>query len=200
MYEPEFVPTHVAPAGGLPTWQAPDDSSPSAGLDPLLPVRVTEHRGDWARIVCSNGWSAWVDGRLLITVPQGPPAVGGSPARTADARPLLGRLVEALESYRAMVQDVAAGRIDLETFTRGTTGVRIGAVVDGDAVWLFDAEHDRWCFCDGARMATYATAQPPSMPPGEPHGEPQREPFGQPPRDGDSSPTETRPITWTGEA
>ncbi|WP_406271985.1 hypothetical protein OH779_33875 [Actinacidiphila glaucinigra] len=196
VYEPEFVPTHVAPSAGLPTWRAPDDSSPSAGLDPLLPVRVTEHRGDWARIVCSNGWSAWVDGRLLITVPQGPPAVGGSPARTADARPLLGRLVEALGSYRSLVQDLAAGRIDLETFDRGTSGIRIGAVVDGDAVWLFDAEHDRWCYCDGTRMATYAASSPPDARPGDP-GPP---PPAKPPVGGDSSPTETHPITWTGGA
>ncbi|WP_431952564.1 hypothetical protein [Actinacidiphila sp. bgisy167] len=190
MYEPEFIPTHVAPAEGLTTWRAPDDPAPSAGLDPLLPVRVTERQGDWARIVCSNGWSAWVDGRLLITVPQGPPAAGGSPARTADARPLLNRLVEALDAYRAMVRDLAAGRIDLESFHRGTSGIRIGAVVDGGEVWLFDAEHDRWCYCDGPRMATYASAAPPAMCPGD------SVPPAEPPMDSDASRAETRP-TWS---
>jgi hypothetical protein len=164
-----FRPTHVAPAAGLPAWTAPGDARPVARLDPLLPVQLTDRRGDWGHIVCSNGWSAWVDGRLLVTVPQGPPAAPGPPERTADARPLLARLEQALSRYRQLTEELAAGRIDGETFERRTRGERIGAVVDGGAVWLFDAGRERWCYCEAgsmARLTTYAAVEPPSAAPG----------------------------------
>jgi hypothetical protein len=37
--------------------------------------------GDWAQITCSNGWTAWVDGRMLTPVSHGsePGAVAGGP-------------------------------------------------------------------------------------------------------------------------
>lgn len=159
---PDFHPTHIAPRDGLPTWSAPDLSRPSPPLDPLLPVQLLDRRGDWSRVLCSNGWSAWVDGRLLITVPQGPPATGGPMSRTADPRPLLAQAERALGRYREMVEELASGRADGETFSRSMRGVRIGAVVDGDAVWLLDAEHDRWCYCDGARLTTFAAVQAPA--------------------------------------
>lgn len=61
-----WAPTHAAPPGGLQTWPEPNPAlPPGPSLDPMLPVQVVEWRGAWARIVCSNGWGAWVDGRLL---------------------------------------------------------------------------------------------------------------------------------------
>ena len=39
-----------------------------ATLDPDLDVEVLEWSGDWARVRCSNGWEAWIDGRPLIPV------------------------------------------------------------------------------------------------------------------------------------
>lgn len=66
-----FRPTHVAPREGLPTWSAPDPAQPAQWLDPLLPVRVVAREGDWARVLCANGWTAWVDGRLLVALPDG---------------------------------------------------------------------------------------------------------------------------------
>ena len=60
-----WVPTHRVPAQGMPAWTSPDPASASTPLDPGLPVQVVEGWGDWSRIVCSNGWGAWVDGRLL---------------------------------------------------------------------------------------------------------------------------------------
>jgi SH3-like domain-containing protein len=30
-----------------------------------LPIQVTEVRGAWARVLCSNGWTGWVDGRII---------------------------------------------------------------------------------------------------------------------------------------
>jgi hypothetical protein len=64
-----WTPTHRAPAGGLSCWASPVASSPViAQLDPLLEVAVVERSGDWAHVVCSNHWAAWVDGRLLEEV------------------------------------------------------------------------------------------------------------------------------------
>ncbi|MFI8455217.1 hypothetical protein [Kitasatospora sp. NPDC085464] len=151
-----FSPTHVAPPGGLASWTAPDPARPSARFDALLPLQLLGRQGDWAQVLCSNGWSAWVDGRLLVALPQPPPAAGGPPARTADPRPALAEAEAALARYRALLEDLAAGTLDLEAFRERTRGLRVGLVVDGEALWAFDPVHDRWCFCDGLQLQTYA--------------------------------------------
>ncbi|MEV6670273.1 hypothetical protein [Streptomyces sp. NPDC051162] len=151
-----FRPTHVVPPDGLPAWAAPDAAVRTEPLDPLLPVRLLDRRGDWGRVLCSNGWTAWVDSRPLVPLPQGPPAAGGPLTRTADARRLLARVEETLGRYRRAVADLAAGRTDGETFRRDTEGLRIGVVVDGEAVWLYDPEEDHWCYCDGTAMTALA--------------------------------------------
>jgi hypothetical protein len=62
-----FAPTHRVADAGMPTWPSPDASSaPGPRLDPALPVQLLEEYGNWARIACSNGWEAWVDGRRLL--------------------------------------------------------------------------------------------------------------------------------------
>ncbi|GGU46516.1 hypothetical protein GCM10010211_07560 [Streptomyces albospinus] len=167
MTSPDFLPSHVVPPGGLATWAAPDATRPLVPLDPLLPVQVVERRGDWALALCSNGWSAWVDGRLLLSVPHGPPAAGQPAARTADPRPLLGTAEDALGRYRQLVDELLAGQLDGESFGARTRGTRVGVVVDGDAVWLYDARHERWCYCDGAALQTFAVAREPSADAGE---------------------------------
>lgn len=157
----EFRPTHVVPAEGLPTWAGPDPSEPATPLDPLLPVQLTESRGDWARVLCSNGWSAWVDGRMLVSLPHSPPGSEHPLTRTADPRPLLARLERSLAEYRARLDELAEGRLDLEAFRAGTRDFRLGAVVDGDTAWLLDLEQGRWFYCDGAQLRTYATVDVP---------------------------------------
>ncbi|MEU9187171.1 hypothetical protein AB0D14_22045 [Streptomyces sp. NPDC048484] len=157
-----FRPTHVVPQDGMPAWDAPDPVRPTVSLDALLPVRLVERRGDWGHVVCANGWSAWVDGRLLVAVPQEPPAAGQPLARTADPRPLLARVEETLARYRQAVEDLAAGRLDGEAFHARTQGMRVGIVAEEEAVWLYEAEHERWVYCDGTRLSAYATQQPPA--------------------------------------
>ncbi|WP_425471232.1 hypothetical protein [Streptomyces roseicoloratus] len=161
-YVPGFRPTHVVPRDGLPAWEAPDPELPTASLDAFLPVQLTERVGDWGQVLCSNGWSAWVDARLLVSVPADPPAAGGPPARTADPRPLIARAEDALGRYRRAAEELAAGRADGETFRQRTRGLRIGMVVDGESVWLYDAEHERWVYCDGEGLHTYAASSGPS--------------------------------------
>jgi hypothetical protein len=162
MTTPGFHPTHVVPQAGMPAWEAPDPARPTVPLDALLPVRLVDRRGDWGHIVCANGWSAWVDGRLLIAVPREPPAAVHPLARTADPRPLLARAEQALGRYREAVEDLTAGRLDGESFRARTRGLRVGIVVDGESVWLYEAEHERWVYCDGTHLTTYATPEPPA--------------------------------------
>jgi hypothetical protein len=157
----DFRPTHVVPQDGLPAWETPDATRPTAALDALLPVQLVDRRGDWGRILCSNGWSGWVDGRLLVAVPQEPPAASSALARTADPRPLLARADDQLGRYRRATEELMADRIDGETFRNRTRGLRVGMVVDGESAWLYDAEHERWVYSDGAHLSTYATSGEP---------------------------------------
>jgi hypothetical protein len=168
MTSPDFRPTHVVPQDGLPAWETPDPSRPTAPLDALLPVELADRLGDWGRVVCANGWSAWVDGRLLVAVPQGPPAATSPLARTADPRPLLARAEAALAEYRRGAEELASGQLDGEAFRVRTQGRRIGVVVDGESLWLYDAEHERWVYCDGTRLSTFAAERTPSSASPEP--------------------------------
>jgi serine/threonine protein kinase len=61
-----FNVTHLVPQRGLPAWSTPDPTHPAvATLDPGLGVELVAWWGEWAHIRCSNGWEAWVNGRLL---------------------------------------------------------------------------------------------------------------------------------------
>ncbi|MCH0542916.1 hypothetical protein I3F58_25845 [Streptomyces sp. MUM 203J] len=160
--DPDFRATHVVPRAGLSAWETPGTSAPTVPLDPFLPVRLTERTGDWGRVLCSNGWSAWVDARLLVSVPAHPPSAVRAMARTADPRRLLTRVEESVARYRQAAEDLAGGRTDREGFRSRTGGLRVGVVVEGESVWLFDAEHERWVYCDGIRPATYAASGEPS--------------------------------------
>ncbi|OEJ30767.1 hypothetical protein [Streptomyces subrutilus] len=167
----DFHPTHVVPQEGLPAWETPDASRPTVPLDAFLPVQLLTRRGDWGEVLCANGWSAWVDGRLLVSVPQPPPTAGGRPpGRAEDPGPQLERGVAALERYRRAVAELAAGRTDSEAFRRSVRGLRAGIVIDGESVWLYDESAGRWLYGDGTRMMTYAAVAGPGAPlaPGTP--------------------------------
>ncbi|MEU4038063.1 hypothetical protein [Streptomyces collinus] len=157
-----FRPTHVVPPDGMPAWEAPDPGRPTVPLDALLPVELVERLGDWGHIRCANGWAAWVDGRRLVAVPQDPPAGDGPPAGTDDPRPLLARAERALADYRSALEELADGGLDGQSFEDRTKGLRIGIVVDGESVWVYDHEEGRWMYGEGRRLAPYATDRPPS--------------------------------------
>jgi len=168
MTTPGFRPTHVVPQHGMAAWEAPDPARPTVPLDPLLPVQLLERRGDWGHVLCANGWSAWVDGRFLVAVPKDPPVADAPLARTADPRPLLARAEETLTRYRSAVEELAGGALDAEAFQSHTRGLRIGVVVDGESVWLYDAQHGRWVYADGTRLSTYAAEEGPRAAAGDP--------------------------------
>jgi hypothetical protein len=65
--QPPWTPSHRVPPQGMQAWAAPDPAGAVvATLGGHLPVQVTEVRGAWAHVLCSNGWTGWVDDRLLI--------------------------------------------------------------------------------------------------------------------------------------
>ncbi|MBG0857047.1 hypothetical protein I2W78_35665 [Streptomyces spinoverrucosus] len=199
----DFLPTHVAPKDGLAAWETPDASRPTVPLDPLLPVQLIERLGDWGRIMCHNGWSAWVDGRLLVPVPQTPPTAGAPPARTADPRPLLAHLRESLDRYWLAVEDMAAGKADGDAFRQRTRGLRAGLVIDGEAAWLYDVEQERWMYCDGTRIGTYAVSSAPSSDeapatPPKPAGD--KPPTPTPTQPDGGAPAPTKVVNWPDES
>jgi hypothetical protein len=62
-----FAPTHLVPVGGIITYAGAEQGGRENGrLDAGLAVQMIDHQGDWAKVLCSNGWSAWVDARKLI--------------------------------------------------------------------------------------------------------------------------------------
>jgi hypothetical protein len=62
-----WTPTHLVPATGVVTYAGSEEGGAANGrLDPGLEVQVVEQQGDWAKVLCSNGWSAWVDARQLV--------------------------------------------------------------------------------------------------------------------------------------
>lgn len=92
------VANYVVPPSGLDARSAPDPSAPvAARLDPGLPVAVTERQGDWARIVCTNGWVAWVDGRGLL------PSAGTGTAATQSGLAVAGIGLAALAGMVAVL-------------------------------------------------------------------------------------------------
>jgi hypothetical protein len=67
-----WVPTHRVPEGGLQAWPKPDPTvEPSATLQARVELSIAEMRGDWARVIGSNGWTGWVDARRLQAMTAG---------------------------------------------------------------------------------------------------------------------------------
>lgn len=64
----QYRATHAVPAPGIAAWSRPDPTiAPEFRLWPGLDVMVVEWLpSGWARVVTSNQWSGWVDGRILL--------------------------------------------------------------------------------------------------------------------------------------
>ena len=61
-----FAPTHKVPEGGMSAWATPDPNAPvAAQLAAGVELQMVEQRGAWAQVMGSNGWTGWVDSRLL---------------------------------------------------------------------------------------------------------------------------------------
>jgi len=59
--------THRVPPAGMAAWVEPDaNAAPTASLGAGTELKVIGESGAWSRVVASNGWEGWVDGRLLV--------------------------------------------------------------------------------------------------------------------------------------
>lgn len=64
-----WSPTHKVPEGGMRAWPEPNPAlPPAADLQARVELTIAEKRGDWARVVGSNGWTGWVDARRLAPI------------------------------------------------------------------------------------------------------------------------------------
>ena len=51
----------------MAAWDAPDPNRPPmVTLAGGVQLSIVEQRGAWAHVMGSNGWTGWVDGRLLV--------------------------------------------------------------------------------------------------------------------------------------
>jgi hypothetical protein len=80
-----FTPTHRVPATGMDSWPQADPQVPRGPrIDGGLDVQVLERQGDWTKVVFDNGWSAWVDGRMLASRDVGRASSASRAPRGAD--------------------------------------------------------------------------------------------------------------------
>jgi hypothetical protein len=132
-----FVPTHRVPPTGIDSWPRPD---PQAAVGPRidggLDVQVVDGLGDWAKVMFSNGWTTWVDGRLLVGAHTATPtrraaagALGG-----VDLRALLADRTKALSCAGALLLALAS----VLSWLRGT-GISQNSF-DVPVKFLFDYE------------------------------------------------------------
>ena len=86
-----WEPTDEVPPTGMAAYAEPDPSlTPLTSLSAGLRLHRIEDRGAWARVAADNGWSALVDGRLLVPlvdVPKAAPAAAPTPAPPVDQTP-----------------------------------------------------------------------------------------------------------------
>ena len=75
---PSWTATHAVPSGGMSAWSEPNpELQPVTTLDARVQLSVAERRGDWAKVVGSNGWTGWVDARRLTTLGAKPSTSSG---------------------------------------------------------------------------------------------------------------------------
>ncbi|MEX0825515.1 MAG: hypothetical protein WD184_01970 [Acidimicrobiia bacterium] len=114
--DPVWIATHAVPAGGMPAWPEPNpELQPTAMLEARVRLSIAERRGDWARVVGSNGWTGWVDARRIAPLAAAEPAAV-TPATAGGSRPvnpllLAGAFFTALSALLPWLQD---GRNSME--------------------------------------------------------------------------------------
>jgi hypothetical protein len=124
-----WTPTHAVPAGGTRAWAAPDPSQePIATLEARVRLSIAETRGEWAKVIGSNGWTGWVDARLLEPLTADAfvsrPA---SPTRPVRTLPAVGAVAIVLSAFLPWVRGAlgSANSFDVSArflFDYGGTG------------------------------------------------------------------------------
>lgn len=152
----DFQPTHTVPVAGMASWPEPNPAAPNGPpIGGGLEVDLAERLGDWARVVFVNGWSGWVDARLLVPIPvaplpaaapgppSGPPtaamATVAAPIATATAPIATSAAGPIAPSPTSATSPAKARSLNLASLTGGDRGksfVLIGAVIAGVSAFL----------------------------------------------------------------
>lgn len=106
-----WSPTHRVPSNGLRSWDEPDPSlQPSTRLAARVELELAESRGDWARVVGSNGWTGWVDARRLESIATAARTPASLKIGEFDIRPLplIGAAALVLAAFLPWVDVVAS--------------------------------------------------------------------------------------------
>ncbi|MEU3352602.1 hypothetical protein [Streptomyces sp. NPDC037389] len=129
---------------------------PDGRLDPGTRVQVIERApSGWARVACaSGGWPVWVDGHRLQESAESEQAIGME---------LLSQLKASLDTYRQLLDDLQARRIDFDSFRR--QAFRAGLVMRDSGALLLDLSSATWYWYDGIRlhtMGSFLDQEPPT--------------------------------------
>ena len=158
---PDFRPTHVVPQDGMPAWEAPGPGPAHRAARPAAagPARRAARRLGACRCAPTAGRRGST-ARLLVAVPQDPPAAGTAPRPHGRSASAAGPRRGGAGPVPARGGGAGRGRPRRGDVPRAVPqGLRVGMVVDGESVWLYDAEHERWVYCDGTRLSTYAASR-----------------------------------------
>src|ERR1700730_8666102 len=158
----------VVPAGGLQAWAEPNPAQPPvARLEAGVDIWVADRLGEWAHVRCSNGWSGWVDGRLL---PTAPPPSHSPPVPAAQATPSPVRAT-APSAWTATHAVPAGG---LERWERGdgavaplthlAAGVQLSVVESQPNGWTHVVGANGWRGWGAGRRLVGAASGPPRAP------------------------------------
>jgi hypothetical protein len=155
----------VVPAGGLQAWAEPNPAQPPvARLEAGVDIWVADRLGEWAHVRCSNGWSGWVDGRLL---PMAPPPPHSPPAPAAQATPSPVRATA--PSAWTATHAVPAGGLDawgrpdgaVAPLTHLAAGVQLSVVESQPNGWTHVVGANGWRgWVDGRRLVGAASGPP----------------------------------------
>src|SRR4029077_16023590 len=90
------------------------------------------------RIRCENGWSAWVDGDVLVAV--------------GDTSAVWVKIENAFATMRQLRADFEAGRIDEQTYRNRT--LEAGLIVHDGGAWMLDLVNGCLHRYDGFQLRT----------------------------------------------
>ena len=100
---------------------------PAANLDPGLAVALVDQRGDWARVVASNGWGAWVATAGLVPLAAAQPPLPPPP----PPPPALAPAAPGVPAEWAVSEDgLTTAQDAVDPTAEPPAGPRVAATVD----------------------------------------------------------------------
>jgi SH3-like domain-containing protein len=160
----------VVPAGGLHAWAEPNPAQPPvARLEAGVDIWVADRLGEWAHVRCSNGWSGWVDGRLLpAAAPPPPPPAAARPYEPPHSPPTPSPVRATAPSAWTATHAVPAGGLDawespdgaVAPLTHLAPGVQLSVLETQPNGWTHVVGANGWRgWVDGRRLVGAASGR-----------------------------------------